>query len=93
MGFPLTTRIRPPLPDIAPGDSYVTEVIPQRPVTIREVLVEGFALVQISIGARTITATVEDLPTVLGQHAPRRLYRLHAPIDDKSKALVTKSTI
>lgn len=79
VGFPLTTRVKS-LPDIAPGDSYVTEVIPQRPVTLREIVVESFALVKISIGERTIAAAAEDLPAVVG-HALRRLYRLHEPID------------
>lgn len=72
LGFPLTSR--PPIPDVAPGEAYVTEVIPQSPITIREVIVEGFALVQISVGSRTITATLEE-------QGPRRLYRLHEPID------------
>ena len=80
VGFPLTTRAGS-LPDIAPGDSYVTEVIPQRPVFLREIVVEGFALVTISIGERTIAATVEDLPAVAGHALRRRLYRLHEPID------------
>lgn len=78
VGFPLTTRVRS-LPDIAPGDSYVTEVIPQRPVSLREIIVEGFALVKISIGERTITAA-EDLSFVVGS-ALRRLYRLVEPTD------------
>ena len=67
VGFPLTSR--PPLPNVDPGESYVTEFIPQRPVAFHEVLVEGFALVQISVGTRTSTAKVEE-------HGLRRLYRL-----------------
>ena len=79
VGFPLTTRVRS-LPDVAPGESYVTEVIPQRPVTIHEIMVEGFALVKISIGDRTITAAAEDLSFMVGT-ARRRLYRLVEPAD------------
>ena len=67
VGFPLTTR--PPLADVGPGESYVTEFIPQRSIAFYEVLVEGFALVQISVGTRTSTSKVEE-------HGPRRLYRL-----------------
>lgn len=68
-GFLLTAMPPPPLPDVAPGETYVTESFPQRPVTFHEVLVEGFTLVQISVGARTVTAKVEE-------HGSRHLYRL-----------------
>ena len=78
VGFPLTTRVRS-LPDIAPGASYVTEVIPQYPVSLHEIMVESFALVKISIGERTITAA-EDRSFMIGQ-ALRRLYRLVEPAD------------
>jgi hypothetical protein len=73
LGFQLTSR--PPLPDIAPGESYVTEVIPQRPVTLREVLVEGFVLVQISVGEQTAAATVKE------QGPGRLLYLLDELLD------------
>lgn len=71
VGFVLTAHT--PLPDVAPGDAYVTEIFPQRSVTIREVLVEGFTLVQIAVGTRTSAAKVEE-------HGPRILYRLDAPL-------------
>ena len=47
VGFQLTAM--PPLPDVDPGEAYVTEFTPQRPVTFCEILVEGVALVQISV--------------------------------------------
>jgi hypothetical protein len=72
VGFPLTSRPRE-LPDVAPGDAYVTEVFPQRAVAIHEVLTEGFALVKISAGDQTGQASVETV-------GPRRLYRLGAPL-------------
>lgn len=70
-GFALGPR--PPLLDAAPGDSYVTEIVTASTVTICEVLVEGFALVQISVGENTAQATIETIET-------RRLYRLQPPL-------------
>lgn len=64
---------RPPVLDAAPGDSYVTEVVAASAVTIYEVIVEGFALVQISVGATTAQATIETIGS-------RRLYRLEDPL-------------
>jgi hypothetical protein len=77
MGFVLTAH--PPLPDVAPGESYVTEFVPQRPVTLREVLVEGFSLVQISIAGLAIMGSI--LEQGLDKDGPRRLYRLEEPVE------------
>lgn len=74
VGFQLTAHA--PLPDVRPGESYVTEFSPQRAVAFHEVLVEGFALVQISVGERTPKATVEELPRLIDRPVPRHLYRL-----------------
>ena len=74
VGFQLTAH--PPLPDVGPGEAYVTEFIPQRSVTFHEVLVEGFALVQISVGTQMRTATVEEQPRLIDRPEPQRLYRL-----------------
>lgn len=74
VGFQLSSR--EPLPDVLPGESYVTEFIPQRPVAFYEVLVEGFALVQVSVGDRIGQATIEELPPLVGHSVARRLYRL-----------------
>jgi len=70
-GFALTTRVPPP--DVKPGGSYITKIFPQQSVTIYEVLVEGFTLVQISVGTRTVTMTGEE-------NGLRRLYRLDEPL-------------
>lgn len=70
-GFALGPR--PPLLDAAPGDSYVTEIVAANAVTICEVLVEGFALVKISVGENVAQATIETIET-------RRLYRLQPPL-------------
>lgn len=75
VGFQLTAR--EPLPDVLPGESYVTDFVPQRPVAFYEVVVEGFDLVQISVEGRTSTATREDLPRFVGRPEPQRLYRLN----------------
>ena len=70
-GFSL--RSHPPLLDVDPGASYVTEVVPGKPVAIYEVLVECFQLAQISVGDRTVHATaITD-----GQ---RRIYKLESPL-------------
>lgn len=74
VGFQLTAH--EPLPDVAPGESYVTDFMPQRLVAFYEVVVEGFDLVQVSVGGRTSTATREDLPRFVGRPEPQRLYRL-----------------
>lgn len=66
-GFQLTARSA--LPDVEPGDAYVTECKPQRTVVVREVIVEGFALVQISVRETTVQATIID-------QGARRLYQL-----------------
>lgn len=78
-GFALTAR--PPLPDVGPGDMYVAEFAPQRPITLLEILVEGFVLVQVVVilddrvplETRIIKAAVET-------RDGRSLYRLDAPI-------------
>lgn len=66
-GFQLTARSA--LPDVEPGDEYVTECKPQRTVVVREVIVEGFSLVEISVGAKKFQATTID-------EGSRRVYQL-----------------
>lgn len=78
-GFALTAR--PPLPDVAPGDAYVTEFVPQGPVTFREVLVEGFVLVQITsvLGGRVPLET-RLIDAAIETGGEQCLYRLDKPI-------------
>ena len=64
--------------DVKPGESYSTVCVPQRSIIFDEVLVEGFSLVQISIGTRAVTATLTDPEPP--QHPARHLYRLDAPL-------------
>lgn len=71
-GLPLATR--PPLPDVEPGEAYVTEYEPQRLVVITEVLVEGFTLAQISTKTSTSRVAVKD---TIEPRSVGRLYRLH----------------
>lgn len=70
-GFQLTAS--PPPPPVPPGGEYVTECFPQRPVAIRDVVVEGFTLVQISAGARTVGCETTD-------QGSRRTYLLTPPL-------------
>lgn len=103
-GFSLTATT--PLPNIGPGEAYVTECFPQRPIVIQDVLVEGFALVQISVGTRTSKATVEQqgfgcclyhLDPPLAVIEDGQSVRVHlcnnsdAPLKQKSVALIRAS--
>lgn len=78
-GFALMAR--PPLPDVAPGDAYVTKFVPQGPVTFREILVVGFVLVQITsiLGGRVPLET-RLIDAAIETGGEQRLYRLDKPI-------------
>jgi hypothetical protein len=72
-GFQLTAH--PPLPDVAPGETYVTECKPQRPVAIYEALVDGFSIVTISAGS---TAAQPTLKTgCVGEETLHRVYQFN----------------
>lgn len=70
-GFAL--RSHPPLLDVDPGASYVTEIVPGKTVAIYEVLVECLSLAQISVGGQSAQATA----VTAGE---RRIYKLEAPL-------------
>jgi hypothetical protein len=78
-GFALTTR--PPLPDVAPGDMCMIEFAPQRSVTLLEILVEGFVLVQVAVVLDDrVPLETRLIRAAVGTRDGRNLYRLDSPI-------------
>jgi hypothetical protein len=73
-GFQLRPNLEP-LPDVAPGEEYTSEISPGLPIAIREVFVRDFQLVQIA----TDKQIERVAPVERGSGLPR-LYRLEAPI-------------
>lgn len=72
-GFQLQPSAEP-LPDVAPGATYIVECVSSQPVLIQEVLVRDFALVQVSTAAQT----TKTAPVPRGSLP--RLYRLETAI-------------
>lgn len=88
VGFQLMPTLEP-LPEVAPGDTYVTECKPQQAIKIQEVVTEPFAIVQIAVGREAFQTTIEQI-------GPRRIYRLDPPLiatpDDWIRVQLTNDT-
>jgi hypothetical protein len=58
----------------------MTDVLPQRPVTFNEILVEGFVLVQVTIMLGQTPCEPRLIDAAIETREGRRLYRLDKPI-------------
>jgi hypothetical protein len=60
VGFQLTPTPREPLPDVPPGGEYQEQCTPQRPIGLYRIVVLGFHLVEVQVGATFVPFVLCD---------------------------------